>query len=77
MFQEEKKNTSIAIKILNEHGEFLNQIVEKEIKKLEDGNREYNSEFETIKKYYTILGMKDGMKLVVRKLNELANKKYD
>lgn len=74
MTEEPKLLTAKARMILEQYDDLLKHIIEKEMDLISKTRIEAATEFELVKKYYTNEGIKEGLRRVSQKINEMASK---
>lgn len=65
---------SKALMLLEQYDDLLKYIIEKEMDLISKTRIEAATEFELVKKYYTNEGIKEGLRRITQKLNEIASK---
>lgn len=74
MEQESKILIAKAKRILEEYDDVLKYIIEREMDVISKTRIDASTDFELAKKYYNLEGIKEGLRRVSQKLNELASK---
>ncbi len=74
MIEDSKILKSKALMVLEGYDDLLKYIIEKEMDIISKTRIEAATEFELTKKYYTNEGIKEGLRRLSQKLNELASK---
>ena len=73
MEQDPKILTAKAKMVLEQYDDLLKYIIEKEMDLISKTRIEAGTEFELVKKYYANEGIKEGLRRILQKINELAS----
>lgn len=71
---EDKVLRGKCLRIVQDHGDVLQYILESETAEINNINLKGDTEFDVIKKVYENEGLKEGMRRIIRKINHYASK---